>query len=167
MFSIGLHNPKTPINVGHVLRAADAYGAAMVAITGNRVRAVTNVSGAEYRIPVLRGDDLRALIPFGCVPVGVDLVAGAEDLRNFIHPPNAFYVFGAEDATLGDKVLSWCKYKVYVPTRICMNLSACVNVICYDRISKIRESNVKADRASEAGSVSSVLLDSEPLPEIY
>jgi tRNA(Leu) C34 or U34 (ribose-2'-O)-methylase TrmL len=137
MFAIGLSNPKTEINVGHVLRAADAYGASMVAITGDRVRGCTNVSSAEQRIPVIRGPDLHTLIPFGCVPVAIELVDDAEDLRTFVHPKNAFYVFGAEDATLGQKVLSWCKYIVYVPTRICMNLSACVNVVLYDRIAKL------------------------------
>jgi tRNA(Leu) C34 or U34 (ribose-2'-O)-methylase TrmL len=134
MYAIGLHNPK---NVGHILRAADAYGASMVAITGKRVCGPTNVSGAERTIPVLRGDDLHDFIPFGCVPVAVDLVEDAEDLRTFEHPENAFYVFGGEDETLGKKVLSWCKYKVYVPTNICMNLSACVNVVLYDRMAKL------------------------------
>jgi len=137
MYAIGLHNPKNEINVGHVLRAADAYGASMVAITGKRVRGPTNVSGAERTIPVLRGDDLHDFIPFGCVPVAVDLVDDAEDLLTFEHPENAFYVFGGEDETLGKKVLSWCKYKVYVPTNICMNLSACVNVVLYDRMAKL------------------------------
>jgi tRNA(Leu) C34 or U34 (ribose-2'-O)-methylase TrmL len=137
MFAIGLHNPKTGINVGHVLRAADAYGACMVATTGDRVKGCTNVSNAERKIPVLRGGDLHALIPYGFVPVAIELIEGAEDLRTFKHPVNAFYVFGAEDATLGQRVLSWCKYKVYVPTRICMNLSACVNVVLYDRIAKM------------------------------
>lgn len=137
MFAIGLNNPKNGINVGHVLRAADAYGASMVAITGNRIRGGTDTSGAKFRIPVLMGDDLHKLIPFNCVPVAVDLVDGAEDLRSFQHPANAFYVFGAEDNTLGRAVLSWCKHTVYVPTRICMNLSACVNVVLYDRIAKL------------------------------
>lgn len=136
MLTIGLHNPKNEINVGHVLRAADAFGASMVAITGNRVRSATNVSSAERHIPVIRGNDLHELIPFGCVPVAVELIVGAIDLRSFIHPRNAFYVFGAEDATLGKKVLSWCKFVVYVPTKICLNLSACVNVVLYDRLAK-------------------------------
>lgn len=137
MFAIGLHNPTNPINVGHVLRAADAYGASMVATTGSRIRSITDTSGARHRIPVIRGDDLHDLIPFGCVPVAIEFIPTAVDLRIFDHPPKAFYVFGAEDASLGQKVLSWCAHVVYVPTRICMNLSACVNVVCYDRLAKL------------------------------
>lgn len=148
MFAIGLHNPKSPINVGHVLRAADAYGGSAVCISGTRIsaRARTDVSHAYRRIPVLRGDDLRALIPFNCVPVAIELSDKAEDLTKFEHPANAFYVFGAEDATLGEKTLSWCSKIVYVPTRICMNLSACANVVMYDRLAKRgREKHLPAE----------------------
>src|SRR5512137_1302742 len=113
MFAVGLSNPKTEINVGHVLRAADAYGASMVAITGNRIKGPTNTSNAERKIPVIRGDDLHDLIPYGCVPVAIEFIDSAIDLVTFEHPENAFYVFGAEDNTLGKRVLSWCKYVVY------------------------------------------------------
>lgn len=137
MFAIGLDNPQNPINVGHVLRAADAFGAAMVAITGNcRIKSVADTSGAAFKIPVIRGTSLHDSIPYNCVPVAVELLDNAENLCEFVHPPNAFYVFGSEGATLGKRVLSWCKHVVYVPTQICLNLSACVNVVCYDRICK-------------------------------
>ncbi|TVR46945.1 MAG: TrmH family RNA methyltransferase [Planctomycetota bacterium] len=137
MFAIGLDNPKNPINVGHVLRAADIYGAAMVATTCRRIRSATNVNATEGRIPVLRGDDLRDLIPFGCVPVAVERRAEAQDLRGYVHPKNAFYIFGAEDGTLGPKVVDWCRDVVAIPTAFSMNLAACVNVVCYDRLCKL------------------------------
>lgn len=137
MLAIGLHNPKNAVNVGHILRAADAYFADIIIIQGKRIDSATNTSKAEYRIPVLKCDDLHKYIPHGCIPIAVDLVEDAIDLRYFEHPQNAFYVFGTEDATLGKKVLDWCKYKIYVPTKICMNLSACVNVVLYDRMLKL------------------------------
>jgi tRNA(Leu) C34 or U34 (ribose-2'-O)-methylase TrmL len=136
MFAVALNNCKNPINLGHVMRAAHAYGASMIVTTGNRVKSATDVSSAYNYIPVIRTDDLHSVIPFGFVPVAVELHAKAVDLRTFEHPKNAFYVFGAEDQTLGEKVLSWCKHVVYVPTKICMNLSACANVVMYDRIAK-------------------------------
>lgn len=138
--SIGLHRPKTPENIGGVLRAAHCYGAHMVAISGDRVAsdklcAATNTSKAQRHIPVLRGE-LRDLIPYGAVPVAVDLVDDAVALPDFVHPLSAFYVFGPEDGTLGKAVLDWCPHRVMVPTAICMNLSATVNVILYDRLAK-------------------------------
>lgn len=137
MFGVGLDNAKNAINVGHVLRACHAYGAAMLAVSGCRaVRSCTDVTSAYRHIPVLRCTDLHEYIPFGCIPVAVELRPEAESLVGFKHPDNAFYVFGAEDNTLGARVVSWCKHVVYVPTAVCMNLSACVNVVLYDRIAK-------------------------------
>lgn len=151
--SIGLVRPKDANNVGSVLRAAFCYGAAMVAIQGDRspVRASTDTPKAWRHIPVLRGDDLHALIPFDAVPVAVDLVDDAVELPAFQHPLRAFYVFGPEDGTLGKSVLDWCPHRVMVPTRSCMNLAATVNVVLYDRMAKahrqergIRNSEVAA-----------------------
>lgn len=134
---IGLDNPKTPANVGSVMRAATCYGAAMVAVAGSRgVRSCTDTTASHRHRPLLRVDDLRSVVPFDCVPVAVDLVDGARSLPEYTHPERAFYVFGAEDATLGDRVLSWCRDVVYVPTNQCMNLAACVNVVLYDRACK-------------------------------
>jgi tRNA(Leu) C34 or U34 (ribose-2'-O)-methylase TrmL len=137
-FAIGLHCPKNAINVGAALRAADAYGASLFAFDGKRLSLSTgtNVSHTEYKIPVIRGEDLHDMIPYGYIPVAVELCEKAENIIFFNHPKNAFYIFGAEDATLGKKTLSWCKYKIYIPTKICMNLAACVNVVLYDRIAK-------------------------------
>ena len=64
--------------------------------------------------------------------VAVDIIPDAIMLPKYVHPQRAFYVFGAEDATLGERVLSWCRDRVYIPTNGCMNLAAAV----YDRLSK-------------------------------
>jgi tRNA(Leu) C34 or U34 (ribose-2'-O)-methylase TrmL len=138
--AIGLMRPKHHENVGSVLRAAFVYEAAMVAIQGDRtpVQSYTDTPKAWRHIPVLRGDDLHALIPYDAVPVAVDLVDDAVELPAFQHPARAFYVFGPEDGTLGKSVLDWCPHRVMVPTRGCMNLAATVNVVLYDRMAKIQ-----------------------------
>lgn len=137
MIGLGVHNPKFTQNVGHILRAAEAYNADLVAFSGNRnVKTSTDVTKAYKRIPTIHADNLFDVIPRGCIPVAVELVDEAVDLRDFEHPKNAFYIFGSEDATLGRATLSKCKHVIYVPTSICMNLSACVNVVLYDRLFK-------------------------------
>lgn len=134
---IGLDNPKTPMNVGSVLRAAGVYEAAMVAIAGKRYKKSGTDTMKHYRhLPLLQVDELKSAIPYDCVPVAVDLIEGAIPLYEYKHPERAFYIFGAEDATLGERVLSYCRDVVYVPTNGCMNLAASVNVILYDRLAK-------------------------------
>ncbi len=139
--SIGLYHPKHPVNVGAVMRAAKVYGAASVAAVGSRYRkAGTDTVGAIRSVPLLQVDDLRAAIPYGCVPVAVDIVDVAVPLPEYEHPECAYYVFGPEDGTLGKQVLTWCRDKVYVPGNGCMNLAATVNVVLYDRLAKMGRS---------------------------
>lgn len=135
--AVGLHMPKTPSNVGSVLRAAHCYGVSMVAQTGDRYRgASTDTMKAWRHLPLLQVDDLRAVIPRNCVPVAVDILPEARCLTSYTHPERAFYVFGPEDGTLGKAVTSWCRDVIYVPTAFCMNLAAAVNVVLYDRMAK-------------------------------
>lgn len=132
--AIGLHMPKTPANVGSVLRAAGCYGASMVAKTGERYRRAGTDTQAAYRhLPLIQCQDLKDVLPYDCVPVAVEFIQAAQDLRSYVHPERAFYVFGPEDGSIPKEVMAWCRDVIYVPTEQCMNLAATVNVILYDR----------------------------------
>lgn len=134
---IGLTNPKYSNNIGSVLRACSAFDVSMLAVSGGRyTRSVTDTPKAWRHMPFLQVDDLHSVIPYDCVPVGVDLVPNAQNLIQYKHPKRAMYIFGPEDGTLGEKTLSWCKDVIYVPTNICMNLAATVHVVLYDRLMK-------------------------------
>jgi tRNA(Leu) C34 or U34 (ribose-2'-O)-methylase TrmL len=134
---VGLDNPKTMSNIGSALRAVGVYGAAMLAISGKRYRKHGSDTMKHYRhLPLVQVNDLKTVIPYDCVPVAIDLIDGATPLPEYNHPERAFYIFGAEDATLGKRVLSYCRDVVYIPTNGCMNLAATVNVVLYDRMCK-------------------------------
>ena len=149
--AIGLDNPKCPANLGGVMRAAGCYGAAMVAISGQRMKkAPTDVSKRWRTMPVIETEDLRLVIPYDCVPVAVDLVPGARSLAAYTHPQRAFYIFGAEDATLGARTLSWCRDVIYIPTDRCMNLAATANVVLYDRLIKMGGDAVRGRYGEES-----------------
>lgn len=130
--------------MGGAMRAAQCYGASLIIVGGPRMQRLGNIATdtmkAYRHIPVTQVDDVMDHIPHDCVPVAVDLVDGARDLRNYVHPERAMYVFGPEDGTLGKRVLDKCRDRVMVPTMGCMNLAACVNVVLYDRLSKRKES---------------------------
>lgn len=76
------------------------------------------------------------MVPYGSIPVAVDLVDGALPLPRFTHPQSAFYIFGPEDGTLSRRIVKACAHAVMVPTAFCMNLAATVNVVLYDRAVK-------------------------------
>lgn len=149
--SIGLVSPKTPANIGSVLRAAGCYEADFVAISGARghkavTHCATDTMKAYRHIPTVLVDDIFDAHPVGSIPVAVDLVSNATSLVEFEHPESAFYIFGPEDGTLGGENLKRCARRVYVPTAQCMNLAATVNVILYDRLAKQiqRQAQLKA-----------------------
>jgi len=137
---VALWRPKHECNVGGALRAAHVFGGAMVVIQGSRVRRIgriaTDTMKTHRHIPVLKVEDLHAVVPHDCVPVAVDIVDGAVSLPDYVHPERAFYVFGPEDGTLGKAVLSWCRDKIVIPSSGCLNLAAAVNVVLYDRAAK-------------------------------
>lgn len=139
--AVALWNAKTSHNIGGVFRAAGCYSADLIVVGGvRRVNYLkylsTDTQRAWRHIPVIEADDPFDVMPLGSIPVAVDLVPGAYSLVNFVHPQRAFYIFGPEDGTLRERITSRCKYKVMVPTTMCMNLAATVNVILYDRLAK-------------------------------
>ena len=147
---IALDNPKSSINVGSAIRAAGCYDSAMLVVGGQRPERYmghipTDTHKSFRRIPVLRVADVFAALPYDCVPVAVDLIEGAQALPDYKHPERAFYIFGAEDATLGERIISRCRDVVYVPTNRCMNLAATVNVVLYDRLAKSQRTKHEAE----------------------
>lgn len=135
---IALDHPKNAHNPGGVLRAAQVYTSSLVVLGSDRisVRHRADTMKAYRHIPVQRTEDVFDALPFDCVPVAVDLLDDATPLPEYDHPERAFYVFGAEDQTLGSRITDRCRDVVYVPTNRCMNLAATVNVILYDRLAK-------------------------------
>jgi tRNA(Leu) C34 or U34 (ribose-2'-O)-methylase TrmL len=149
--TIALTNPKTPTNVGAVMRAAGCYQADQIIYNGNRYAKAaeyhkhtlqTDTFNMADKIPLLRVESFLALreslesVPSTAKIICVDLVEGAIPLPHFVHPPEAVYIFGPEDSSIKQDVIDIADDVVYVPTVGCMNLAATVNVLLYDRLAK-------------------------------
>ncbi len=141
---VGLINPKSPSNVGAVMRAAGCFQVDSVTYTGERYpRAAkfnTDTKGVCRNIPLIGTSSLdesvAEAVRQGMKIVCVEIVEGAVSLPDYQHPDNAFYIFGPEDGTIEQAVIDRADAVVYVPTIGCMNLAATVNVVLYDRLSK-------------------------------
>lgn len=142
--SIGLTNPKSPTNVGAVMRAAGCFQVDAVFYTGARykraARFQTDTQNVSMNIPLTSVesfiDPLLVTAPENTKIVCVELVEGAIPLPDFQHPENAFYIFGPEDGTISQEVVDKADAVVYIPTIGCLNLAATVNVVLYDRLAK-------------------------------
>lgn len=135
--AIALDRCKCTANLGGVLRAAQCYGAASVALSGGRMgKYATDTMKAYRHIPCVEVDDVMQTIPFGATPVVVELCDRAKPLTSFTHPEAAYYIFGPEDGSVRREIIDRAPLVVQVPTAFCMNLAATVNVVLYDRLLK-------------------------------
>lgn len=137
---IGLVNPKTPTNMGAIMRAAGCYQVACVRYTGERfgyaMKYHTDTHGSAGKIPLQYVDSLLDSLPTTTKIVCVELVEGASLLPEFVHPEEAIYIFGPEDGSIPQQLIDMADHVVYIPTIGCMNLAATVNVLLYDRLAK-------------------------------
>lgn len=135
--AIGLDRCKSKENLGGVLRAAGCYGASMVAVSGGRMgKYATDTMRAYRHIPCLEVVNVLDAIPFGAVPVVIELCDRAQPINNFVHPESAFYIFGPEDGSVKNEIIDRIPRVIQIPTRACMNLAATVNVVLFDRLMK-------------------------------
>jgi len=76
---------------------------------------------------------------FDLTPVCIEVGDGYESLPEFDHPEHALYVFGPEDGSVPRPIKQHCHRFVSIPTHVCLNLAAAVNVTLYDRRSKMED----------------------------
>ena len=140
MISLGLVNPKSASNVASILRACSGFGASSVFYSGNRFGYAkqfnADTQNMRYKIPTVGVDDLVSIKPKGAKMVVIELVENAIALPEFSHPDNAFYVFGPEDGSVPETLISAADSVVYIPCEHNLNLGAAANIVLYDRVAK-------------------------------
>lgn len=146
---LGLVNPKSPDNVGSVLRAAANYGVDKVFYTGHRypraierkARSVDMSRKISKDVLISQTQCLTDVVSENMKIVCVEFALNATPLPKYEHPENALYIFGPEDGSIEQTIIDQADAVVYVPTVGCMNLSASVNVLLYDRLVKLANYN--------------------------
>ena len=138
--TICLTNPKSPTNVGGVLRAAGCFGADQILYTGNRYNIAkkysTDTQSVADHIEFQHVDCFLETKPKDMPLICVDLVEGATPLPEFEHPDKAYYVFGPEDGSIKQSIIDQADHVIFMPTVGSLNLAASVNVLLYDRNAK-------------------------------
>jgi len=124
---VGLLNPKSPANVGAVLRAVGCFEGDGVFFTGTRFARASRYHTDTRRVgDAMTPQHVDSLVAArgDSALVCVEWVEGATALPDFVHPSQAFYAFGPEDGTLDQALIDQADAVVYVPTTGCLNLAA-------------------------------------------
>ncbi len=140
--AVALDNPKSPANVGAVLRAAGCFAVDAVFYTGTRYATAqkfhTDTHSALESISLRAVNSLTDAVTGDAKIVCIEFAEGAQSLFEFSHPAKACYFFGAEDGTLQQSTIDSADAVVFIPTQGCLNLAASVNVVLYDRFAKLQ-----------------------------
>ena len=137
-FAIGAEGISKPMNLGALMRTANAFGASFVFSVDaeHKVRDAyrADTSKSFEHVPYYQWDTIDDMaLPRGCQLVGVELTDDAVMLPSFRHPAAAAYVLGREKGDLTPEMLARCDHVVKIPTRVCINVSLAGALVMYDR----------------------------------
>ena len=140
-FGIGVENLSKPHNAGSLYRTAHAFHADFIfAIAPTvEVRKILKVdtSRAARHVPFYAYETIKDLNkPLNSKIIGVELMSGAEDLPDFIHPDQAVYIMGPEKGSLSPDIVEKCDFLVKIPTKFCVNVGTAGAILLYDRYMK-------------------------------
>ncbi|MBL8546544.1 MAG: RNA methyltransferase [Hyphomonadaceae bacterium] len=138
-FGIGAEEISKPMNLGALMRTANAFGASFF-FTINahpKVREAYNsdTSRSFDHVPYYQWDSPETmLLPKGCQLVGVELTDDAVELPRFQHPQAAAYILGQERGSLSPAIIARCAHVVQIPTKFCLNVGLAGALVMYDRL---------------------------------
>lgn len=137
-FAIGAEGISKTMNLGNLVRSANAFGACFVFLINAHYsvrQSKSDTSRAAKSLPVYDFDSVDALVlPRDITLVGVELTTDAIPLPSFRHPKAAAYVFGPERGSLSPSMQRRCAHIVKIPTNFCINLAVAGAIVMYDRV---------------------------------
>ena len=138
-FAVGVDGISKPMNLGNLMRIANAFGASFFFNVAPQLKLGdarnADTSDTQGTLPLYTyksAEEFR--LPVGCRLVGIEITADAIELPRFRHPTRAAYVFGAERMSLSDAVLKRCEFVVKIPTRFSINVGMAGAIVLYDRL---------------------------------
>ena len=131
-FAIGAEGISKPMNLGALMRTANAFGSSFVFSVGaaDRVKLAykADTSKTFESVPYYQWNAMEDIaLPKGCQMVGIELT-------EFRHPKAAAYVLGRERGDLSPQMLARCDHVVKIPTKFCINVSLAGALVMYDRV---------------------------------
>jgi tRNA G18 (ribose-2'-O)-methylase SpoU len=117
---------QDPVNLGSILRIANAFGAEGVLIGRGSAdpfsRRVLRVSmGAALRVPIVETENMIAALDtlkaFDVQLLATVLAADAEPLNTFTCPPRFALLLGSEGHGLSPEIIARCDHRLTIPMR--------------------------------------------------
>jgi len=138
-FAVGVDGISKPMNLGNLMRIANAFGASFFFSIAPQLKLSearhADTSETQSSLPLYTyksAEEFR--LPQGCRLVGVEITEDAVELPRFRHPTRAAYVFGAERHSLSPAMLARCEFVVKIPMKFSINVGMAGAIVLYDRL---------------------------------
>lgn len=139
-FGIGIQGCKTEYNIGSLWRTAYNMNADFIFTIGKRYKSQKSDTVKAWRhVPFFEYQSVEQFqqsIPRECMVIGVELTKTAHSLVNFVHPERAIYLLGPEDGSISPPALKLCRAVVYIPSKLCLNVTNTGAMVIWDRFAK-------------------------------
>lgn len=139
-----LDRGRNTINLGTIWRTCGNMGVAATGQIGQRYQRQSSDTIDTWRTRphrvYLDAEEWYQTLPYAAQTVAVELTEDAQSLVDFEHPKQAVYVFGPEDGSVSDSVLTKCQFKVQIPMAgpgNCLNQAQAVAMVLWDRRLKL------------------------------
>jgi len=138
-FAIGAEGISKPMNLGALMRTANAFDAAFVfsvkAEDKTKIAYKSDTSRTFKNLPYYQWESIDEMhFPRGIQLVGIELTDDAVELPEFRHPRMAAYVLGPERGNLSAEMVAKCEHVIKIPTKFCINVSLAGALVMYDRV---------------------------------
>jgi tRNA G18 (ribose-2'-O)-methylase SpoU len=137
-FGIGAESISKSVNLGGLLRSANAFGASFAFTVEADDRALEmrwDTSKADSHLPVYHWQTVEEMqLPKGCSLVGIEILDDATELPSFPHPLQCAYVLGPERGVLSAGLLARCDHVIRIPTNFSLNVATAGAIVMYDRL---------------------------------
>lgn len=128
---VTLYQPIYPTNIGSVARLCTNYNISFLnLINAKFIPNATNVFQTQNHIPIRESLDELSIfenIPVNLRNVAVELCPEAKPIEKFIFPRCANLIFGPENGSLPQSIMTRCDHVIKMPTHDCLNLAHAVH----------------------------------------
>jgi len=71
-----------------------------------------------------------------CVPFPGSEADGTRQLKSYVYPERAIYLFGGEQRTVPEELKKHSTHTLKIDTHYCLNLTVASSVVIYERVAK-------------------------------
>lgn len=137
--AVAIFNLHNDVNVGTIIRSANAFGAQEIAIIGRKQYNTSAATGGQSTMKVQKFKIMDDFLEY-CAKeqfsiVSVEITSNSKSLYDFEFPEKTMLILGNEGSGVPEKILSSSSAVVRIPqfgSVECLNVAVSASIVCYE-----------------------------------